>query len=78
VFDAGGQLIGLALPGRAGQGGDRLVPASELRKALGARFSAVPPQSRIPAAPASARPRASVDKIYEASLKTSLQVIAVP
>jgi len=78
VFNAGGQLIGLALPGRVGQGGDLLVPASELRKALGATFSAVPPQAGIPAAPASARPRATVDKIYEASLKTSLQVIAVP
>ena len=78
VFNAGGQLIGLALPGRAGQGDDRLIPASELRKALGASFSAVPPQEGTPAAPASARPHASVDKIYEASLKTSLQVIAVP
>jgi hypothetical protein len=78
VFDAGGQLIGLALPGRAGQGGDRLVPASELKKAFGARFSAVPPQTGTLAAPGRARPRASVDKIYEASLKTGLQVIAVP
>ena len=78
VFNAGGQLIGLALPGRAGQGSDRLVPASELRKAIGASFSAVPPQAGTPAAPASTRPRASVDKIYEAGLKTSLQVIAVP
>ena len=78
VFGAGGQLIGLALAGRAGQGGDRLVPASELKKALGASFAAVPPQSGVPTAPASAWPRAPVDKIYEASLKTSLQVIAVP
>ena len=78
VFGAGGQLIGLALPGRAGQDGDRLVPASELRKALGTHFSAVPPQAGTPAAPASIAPRASVDKIYEVSLKTSLQVIAVP
>lgn len=78
VFNAGGQLIGLALPGRTGQGGDRLVPASELRKALGATFSAVPPQAGIPAAPASPKPHVSVDKIYEASLKTGLQVIAVP
>lgn len=76
VFDAGGQLIGMALPGRAGQAGNRLVPASQLRKALGASFSAVPPQAGAP--PASARPRASVDKIYEASLKASLQVIASP
>ena len=78
VFNAGGQLIGLALAGRAGQGSDRLVPASELRKVLGASFSAVSPQAGTPAAPASGKPRASVDKIYEASLKTSLQVIAVP
>ena len=78
VFDAAGQLIGLALPGRSGQGNDRLIPASELKKALGASFTAMPPQAGTPVAPASARPRASVDKIYEASLKTSLQVIAVP
>jgi len=78
VFGADGQLIGLALAGRPGQGGDRLVPVSQLRKALGVSFSAMPPQAATPVAPASARPRASVDKVYEASLKTSLQVIAVP
>lgn len=78
VFNAGGQLIGMALPGQAGQGSDRLVRASELRKALGASFSAMPPQAGTSTIPVSARPRDAVDKIYEASLKSTLQVIDVP
>ena len=73
VFDASGHLVGLALAARPGQGGDRLVPASQLRKVLGASWPAPP----APAFAAGAKPRASVDAVYEASLKTSLQVIAV-
>ena len=72
LLHAGGQLIGLALPGRAGQGGDRLVPASLLIKALGTSLLAA-----TPADPVGAKPRALVDKVYEASLKTSLQMIAI-
>lgn len=76
VFGADGQLIGLALARRVAQGGDRLVTASQLRKALGASFSAAPPQAAMPGVSAGTRPRASVDQVYESSLKTSLQVIA--
>lgn len=69
VFDAGGRLIGLALPGKPGAP-DRLLLNSrlpqELRTGLG------------PAAPTSTEARASVDRIYEIGVKASLQVIAVP
>jgi hypothetical protein len=71
VFNAAGQLAGLALPGRAGAP-DRLVPASQLRQALGASRSAV----LGPAPPAGGEPHAALDQIYENSLKASLQVIA--
>lgn len=72
VFDAAGQLIGLALPARGkdhGQGGDRLVPVSLLKKAIG--------QAPAPPLPG-ALPRSSADAVYEGSLKTSLQVITAP
>ena len=78
VFGADGQLIGLTLAGRVGQGGDRLVPVSQLKKALGASFPAAPPQAAMPGVFPDARLRASVDQVYESSLKASLQVIASP
>lgn len=77
VFDNAGRLVGLALPGKRGAA-DRLVLASllrhEMRKALGAGWDlalglAPPPGSET---------RASVDKIYETSLRTSLQLITAP
>lgn len=74
VFDAAGQLIGLALPAGARQTGDRLVSVSQLRQALGA----VLPAARPVAAPGSPRPHSAADKIYEASLRTTLQVITAP
>ena len=69
VFDAAGRLLGVALPGKPGTP-DRLVTASalpaELRQAL-----ARP-------APRDANTRYGIDKIYEISLKVTLQVIARP
>ena len=77
VFNASGQFIGLALPGKQGQA-DLLVPVSqvghELRNAGGEKLVAAlgwAPAKDIPA-------RWSVDKIYETSLKASLQLITVP
>jgi len=69
VFDAGGRLIGLALPGKPGAP-DRLLLNSGLPRELRAGLA--------PAAPTSTEPRASADRIYEIGLKASLQVIAVP
>ena len=77
VFDAAGQLTGLALPGGKNQADDRLIPASQLIKALGPALA-----ERLlgvsETLSAGARTRASVDVIYEASLKTVLQVITAP
>ena len=72
VFDAAGRLLGLSLPGLPGKPGapDRLVTASALPKDL--REALARP------APRDADARSSIDKIYEASLKTALQVIALP
>lgn len=78
VFDGAGQLIGLALPGRAGQGDDRLVPASQLKKALGGASAADLLTARDSSLPAGPKPRGAADKIYEDSLKVSLQVITAP
>ena len=68
VFDAAGRLLGLSLAGLSGAP-DRLVPASalpaDLREAL------------APLAPRDADAHAEMDKIYEAGLKTTLQVIAL-
>ena len=68
VFDGAGQFIGLALPGIFGKGGDRLVAASQLNRALGSVLVFAP-------ATAGPTPREPVDKIYEASLRSALQVI---
>ena len=79
VFDGAGQLIGLALPGGGkgnGQGSDRLVPVSLLKKVLGdAPALPMPGVQKVAPAPL---PRSSADAIYESSLKTSLQVITAP
>ena len=68
VFDSAGRLLGLSLAGASGAP-DRLVAASalpaELREAL------------APAVPKDAYARSAMDKIYETSLKTTLQVIAL-
>ena len=72
VFDGAGQFIGVALPG-AGSGGDRLLPVTQLTKALGTAMTAGSMQE--PGSSTGPKPRASVDMIYELSLRTSLQVI---
>jgi hypothetical protein len=68
VFDATGRLLGLSLAG-AGGAPDRLVTVSalpaELREAL------------APQAPRDTEARSAMDKIYEISLKTTLQLIAL-
>ncbi len=71
VFDAAGRLLGLSLPGLPGKSGapDRLVTASALPKDL--REALARP------APRDADAGFSIDRIYEASLKTALQVIAL-
>ena len=71
VFDSAGRLLGLALKGASSKPGapDHLLTASalpsKLRKAL------------APPAPKDADARSAMDKIYESSLKTTLQLIAV-
>jgi len=74
VFDAAGQLLGVALPASARQTGDRLVSVSQLRQALGA----VLPAARPVAAPGTPKPHGAADKLYEASLRTTLQVLTAP
>ena len=69
VFDAAGRLLGVALPGKPGAP-DRLVTASALPAEL--RSALARP------APRDANTRYGIDKIYEISLKVTLQVIARP
>lgn len=76
VFDASGRLIGLALRGASGD--DRLVPVSQLRTALAGALPGEQLTAQDSPDPAGTRPRGLVDKIYENSLKTTLQVITVP
>ena len=83
VFDGYGRLIGLALQGASGTAGvaavdDTLVPVSQLRKALSGAMASEQLTAQDAPNPAGPRPRSLVDKIYEASLKTSLQVITAP
>ena len=82
VFDGYGRLIGLALqrPGAtaAAAGDDLLMPVSQLRKALRGAMASEQLTSQDATGPAGSRPRGLVDKIYEGSLKTSLQVITAP
>jgi tetratricopeptide (TPR) repeat protein len=69
VFDTAGRLLGVALSGKPGAP-DRLVTASALPIAL--RLALAHP------APKDANARYGIDKIYEISLKNTLQVIALP
>ena len=87
VFDGSGRLIGLALqgssgtastPGAAPVGDDRLIPVPQLRKALSEAIASEQLIAQDIPSPARPRPRGLVDKIYESSLKTSLQVITAP
>jgi hypothetical protein len=66
VFGSAGQLIGVALHGKPGAA-DQLVTVSQLQKAIGQPLGEAMPKS----APATA----TADRIYENSLKVSLQVI---
>ena len=75
VFDGAGQLIGIALPGVAGKGGDRLVAVSQLIKALDPVLVAGQATAQNSPAPAGPKPREPVDKIYASSLRATLQVI---
>ena len=70
VFDGAGRLVGVATRMSSSQNADQLLSAVTLQKALG--------KAVAPAMPAGTPPAASADKIYENSLKSSLQVIAVP
>ena len=84
VFDGAGHLMGLALPGASGTpvpsvaGADTLVKVSQLRKALSAARAGE--QLAVQDLPTQngPRPRGLVDKVYEASLRSSLQVITAP
>ncbi len=67
VFDGAGRLIGIAI---AAAGSDQLVTSAALQKALG--------KAVAPAMPAGTPTPSTADRIYENSLKSSLQVIAVP
>lgn len=84
VFDGSGRLIGLAIHGASGSadilvsGGDRLVPVSKLRKALSGEIASEKFTSQDAPSPGGPRPRSMVEKIYESSLKLSLQVITAP
>ena len=80
VFDAAGRLTGLALPGHVDKAGrspthDRLVPVSALQTQLKLSGQATPIGGSP--SPADLPPRAAVDRIYETSLKASLQLIGI-
>ena len=70
VFDAAGRLVGVAIRASGSLGADQLVTTVALQKALG-KAVARP-------MPAGTRAAATADLIYENSLKSSLQVMAVP
>lgn len=66
VFDSAGYLAGIAIPqpGKA----DHIVMSSRLRQQLGSAWGLV-------ANPALPRPQASVDKVYEAGLRNTVQLL---
>ena len=70
VFDGAGRLAGMALRGKAGAA-DQFVPATQLQKAMGKPLGPGMPAAGIDA-------KSTADRIYENSLKISLQVVAVP
>lgn len=81
VFDAAGRLTGLALPGLAGKTGklptpNRLIPVSALQSQLKSAGQAATMLGSPP--PAGLPPLAAVDRIYETSLKASVQLIGIP
>lgn len=81
VFDAAGRLTGLALPGQADKAGrsptqDRLIPVSALQTQL-KRSGQTTPILGLPP-PADLPLRAAVDRIYETSLKASVQLLGIP
>ena len=81
VFNAAGRLTGLALPGPVDTKGklppqDRLIPVSVLQSQL--KSSGQTPTMLGSPLPADLPPRAAVDRIYEISLKASVQLIGVP
>lgn len=84
VFDGFGRLMGLALPGSsesAGAGGadnERLIPVSQLRKALAGAMASEQLSAQEAPGPAGPRTRGLVERIYENSLKSCLQVITAP
>ncbi len=69
VFDAAGRLLGLARPGQPGQPGqpDQWVTVRQLRKALGKQVAPPPPTGEVTPT--------SMDKIYESSLRLTLQLM---
>ena len=77
VFNGAGQLIGLAIQAAPGQA-DLLVTSGQLAKALGGSASKFG-LAKVKAAGAAGAPAAvAADQIYEASLKSALQVITAP
>lgn len=83
VFDAFGQLAGVALAASAGSA-DRWVPMSQLQARLplqaGGKRAAAPALAKTSAvlAPQSPLPKTAADAVYEMGLKTSLQFIVAP
>lgn len=84
VFDGRGRLAGLALPGASATSGavassnNTLVSAAQLRKALRGSMASDQLAVQDVPSPSGPRPRGLVEKIYENSLKISLQVITAP
>jgi hypothetical protein len=68
VLDEAGRLIGMALGN--GSASDQIVLTSQLYQRLGNGLGPMPQAS-------AERQRASVDQIYEAALRSSLQVIGI-
>ena len=81
VFDAAGRLTGVALPGALDKAGklptqDRLIAVSALQSKL--KSSGQDPTLLGSPPPADLPPRAAADRIYEISLKATVQLIGVP
>lgn len=81
VFDAAGRLTGVALPGALDKAGklptqDRLIAVSALQSQL--KSSGQDPTLLGSPPPADLPPRAAADRIYEISLKATVQLIGVP
>lgn len=84
VFDGHGRFAGLALQGASKTSGgtasadDRLIAVSQLRKALRGTTAGEPLTVQDMPSPSGPKPRDLIEKIYESSLKISLQVITAP